>query len=417
MQISKYMLALVLGNMMIIPYTALATDLSARRPDTDLARFVEAVIEANPKVQAARAALDASQALQSAASRPLYNPELFIDLENAETNTRAIGISQTIDWGDKRSARTSVAEQDRLVVEAQYDTIRRTVTVDLLNGFAQYQNGVASEALASNRTALMDGFTVLAERRFEAGDLAQIELDLARLAFNDARIKQATAAAKLAAAKQSIRSLAPNTAASRWPQLPDEIPHLPKNNPDPQKLIMTLPEVLAARRRVDAADAVVQLRQRQRRADPTISLAGGREANDTLIGLNLSIPLFVRNRFNNEVTAAIAERSQAERIQDDVLLGAHARLVGAAERYELSSRAWLDWKQTGQLSLTRQGEQLRKLWEAGEISTTDYLVQLRQILDIQESILELKQVLWAAWFEWLAASGQVDTWLGLGAIR
>jgi cobalt-zinc-cadmium efflux system outer membrane protein len=57
--------------------------------------------------------------------------------------------------------------------------------------------------------------------------------------------------------------------------------------------------------------------------------------------------------------------------------------------------------------------QLRRLWEAGEISTTDYLVQLRQTLDVQESALDLRQILWRAWFEWLAASGRVDQGLGM----
>ena len=57
-------------------------------------------------------------------------------------------------------------------------------------------------------------------------------------------------------------------------------------------------------------------------------------------------------------------------------------------------------------------EQLQRLWESGEISTTDYLVQLRQTVDVQDSALDLRQLLWRAWFEWLMASGQVDTWLG-----
>lgn len=56
---------------------------------------------------------------------------------------------------------------------------------------------------------------------------------------------------------------------------------------------------------------------------------------------------------------------------------------------------------------------LRRLWEAGEISTTDFLVQLRQTLDTRENALDLELAMWRAWFEWLAASGQVEAWLGL----
>ncbi|MGB2692965.1 MAG: TolC family protein, partial [Thermodesulfobacteriota bacterium] len=68
----------------------------------------------------------------------------------------------------------------------------------------------------------------------------------------------------------------------------------------------------------------------------------------------------------------------------------------------------------GQLSLQRQGDLLQRMWDAGELSTTEFLVQLRQTLDTRESALQLKLTLWRAWFEWLAASGQVDKWLGQG---
>jgi cobalt-zinc-cadmium efflux system outer membrane protein len=168
---------------------------------------------------------------------------------------------------------------------------------------------------------------------------------------------------------------------------------------------------------VETADAVVELRRRERRPDPTLSLTGGDEDGESLVGVNVTIPLYVRNRFSHEVTAALAERSQAQRLADDVMQRAHARLVSAAERYELSRGAWGDWASTGQASLTRQTEQLKRLWQAGELSTTDYLVQLTATLDVQESALDLREALWRAWFEWLWASGQVDAWLGKGAYQ
>jgi len=126
-----------------------------------------------------------------------------------------------------------------------------------------------------------------------------------------------------------------------------------------------------------------------------LSLTGGDEDGESLVGMNVTIPLYVRNRFSHEVTAALAERSQAQRLADDVMQRAHARLVSAAERYELSRGAWGDWASTGQASLTRQTEQLKRLWQAGD----------------------LREALWRAWFEWLWASGQVDAWLGKGAYQ
>ncbi len=413
-------LSLLLGGLILTHCAALADEASAAgdtRADPALIQFIQSVVDTNPRVQAARAALDASGAYRDAASRPLYNPELSLDAENSDTDTRSIGISQTLDLAGKRKARTAVAESDRMVVEAEYLTARWSVTVDLLDGLAQHQTGLERESLAEARRALMDDFATLAKRRFDAGDLNQVEFSLATLAFLDARIQKATVGAALAEARQAVRNLTPRSSPEQWPALPIQMPSLPQGATNPQSLVLALPEVLAARRQVETANAVVNLRKRERRPDPTISLAGGRESGANLVGLNLTIPIFVRNRFNYEVTAAIAERSQAQQVSDDVMQRAYARLTSAAERYELSRGAWGDWQQTGQSSLTNQTEQLQKLWQAGELSTTDYLVQLRQTLDVQESALDLRQTLWRAWFEWLWASGQVDAWLGQGALR
>jgi cobalt-zinc-cadmium efflux system outer membrane protein len=387
------------------------------RADPALVQFVQTVVEANPRVQAARAALDASSAFRDAASRPLYNPELSLETESSDIDTRTLGISQTLDWGGKRKARTAVAESDRLVVEAEYLAARWAVAVELLDGLAWHQTGAERDALAQTRQQLMDEFAALAQRRFDAGDLSQVELDLARLASTDARIQKATAGAGLAEARQAVRNLTPRSPVAGWPSLPGALPALPKSAEDLQSLVLALPEVLAARRQVESADAVVELRRRERRPDPTLSLAGGDEGGETLIGLNVTIPLFVRNRFSHEVTAAIAERSQAQQLADDVIQRAYSRLVSAAERYDLSRGAWGDWVSTGQSSLTRQTEQLQILWQAGELSTTDYLVQLTATLGVRESALDLRESLWRAWFEWLWASGKVDAWLGQGEYR
>lgn len=410
-------LALVWSGLLLVPWTKADAETTPFQAEPNLVQFIQTVVNANPRVQAALAALEAQGAVRDAASRPLYNPQLSLSAENAETDTRAVGISQTLDWNGKRRARTAVAESDRLVSEANYLGTRWAVTVDLLDGLARHQIGVERDALADSRRGFMAEFAALAERRFEAGDLAQVELDLARLALADARIQKATTGARLAEARQAVHNLTPASTTSTWPSLPSAMPALPTSAADPQSLVLALPDVMAARRQVESADALVELRRRERRPDPTLSLAGGEEQGESLIGLNLTIPLFVRNRFSDEVTAAMAERSQAKEIANDAMQRALARLMSATERYVLSRDAWSEWESAGQISLARKTSELQKLWQAGELSTTDYLVQLTATLDVRESALDLRETLWRAWFEWLSASGQVDPWLGQGAYQ
>ncbi len=407
----------VLGALLLASGAAGATEAETsadRTADPSISRFVQAVVASNPRVQAARAALDASTARRDAASRPLYNPSLLLEAEHTDIErTQTIGISQTIDWADKREARTDVAESGIDVARAEYFATRWGVMVELLNGLSQYRTRAALDELASQRVRLMNEFMNIAQRRYDSGDLAQIELDVARIAATDARIQKATAAAGLAEARQAVRNLtSASSPPSGWPGLTADLPPLTAAI-DPAKLIMALPEVLAAQNQVRVADALVELREREKRPDPTLSLAGGSEGGEALIGLNVTIPLFVRNRFSHEVTAALAERREAQQIADDVIRRASARIASAAERYRLAQGAWIDWDKTGSASLERQKDLLQRLWRAGELGTTDYLVQIEQTLDVEQDALDLRESLWRAWFEWLAASGRIDSWLGL----
>jgi cobalt-zinc-cadmium efflux system outer membrane protein len=391
------------------------SDSTRPQSQSDLTAFVRAVVDANPQVNAARAALDASVALEGAAGRPLYNPELELEIEDADSETRAIGISQTLDWGGKRRARTAVAESETRSIEADFLAVRWQVASDLLSALASYQTESDRSALASVRAGTMRDFAELAAQRFEAGDISQIELDLAVLAFTDARIKQATASANVAEAKQSVSSLAIGSPSSEWPAFQTELSALAVAPSGVSDLVMSLPHVRAALLRVAAASAQIDLRQRERRLDPTLTLRGGTEDDETLVGLNITVPLPIRNRYTYEVTAASAERRQAQQEASDVSRQAYARFLGAQERYQLSRTAWEDWQQTGGVSLERQTDLLWRLWEAGELSTTEFLVQLQQTLDTRESALELREALWRAWFEWMTASGQIESWLGTGS--
>jgi cobalt-zinc-cadmium efflux system outer membrane protein len=391
------------------------SDSTRPQSQSDLTAFVRAVVDANPQVNAARAALDAGVALEGAAGRPLYNPELELEVEDADSETRTIGISQTIDWGGKRRARTAVAESETRSIEADFLAVRWQVASDLLSALASYQTESDRSSLASARAGTMRDFAELAEQRFEAGDISQIELDLAVLAFTDARIKQATASANVAEAKQSVSSLAIGSPPAEWPAIQTELSALSVAPSEAGDLVMSLPHVRAAQLRVAAAAAQVELRQRERRLDPTLTLRGGTEDDETLVGLNITVPLPIRNRYTYEVTAASAERRQAQQEASNISRQAYARFLGAQERYQLSRTAWEDWQQTGGVSLQRQTDLLWRLWEAGELSTTEFLVQLQQTLDTRESVLELRAALWRAWFEWMTASGQIESWLGTGS--
>jgi len=399
--------AAVLGCLLILTFgTANAADQPVLSP------WIRTVLDDTPRVLAARSVVNASQARERAADRPLYNPDLDIDYEDASSVTKTLGLSQSIDWAGKREARARVAMFERERVVAQLAGVRQEVAVELLVALADYRTAGELTALAEQRRILMQRFLSLTERRREAGDLGQVELDLASLAFIEARLQLARLAGARAQAEQALTALA-DAGQRGWPALPAIPSSSPLDAMDIDGLLEQLPALRVARAQIAIARAAVDLRRSERRADPTIGLRGGREASDNLIGLTLSIPLFVRNNFSAEVDAANADVTQIEQDARNSYRTSRARLISTARRFGLSRQAWDDWLQTGQISLESQAQLLERLWRAGELSTADYLVQLKQTLDTRTAAAELHGSLWQAWFEWLAASGKTESWLGL----
>ncbi len=132
--------------------------------------------------------------------------------------------------------------------------------------------------------------------------------------------------------------------------------------------------------------------------------------------MNLCIPLFIRNSLRAEVDVASAELLQAERDANDLYRRSRAELEAAGLTYQISRSAWQVWESTGAVSLGGQIKLLQRLWQAGEINTTNYLVQLKQALDTRAGAIEQRGRMWQSWVDWLLASGQVDNWLQTGDI-
>ncbi|MFQ5660161.1 MAG: TolC family protein [Gammaproteobacteria bacterium] len=377
-----------------------------------LSDLVRDAVNSNPGVQSAQAALDAALARERAGKRPLYNPALEVDAEDAIDNAAFAGINQSIDWSDKRGARSRVASYERETATAELHRIRQELAIELLNAVVQYDVNQRLFSLSVEREKLMRQFAALAAKRRELGDLNQVELDLARLALAEAQLQRAQSSFTLADARRALAAVLGEEQPS-LSALPGSPPYADVNAPDIEQLLNDLPAIRAQVARIAAASSMVKLRTLQTRPDPTVGVRLGREGPDILAGVTLSIPLFVRNNFKAEVDTANAELMQMELQAQDLYRRARAELKTSLDRYRLANQAWQNWLNMGQLSLGNQITVLERLWRAGELSTTDYLVQLKQTLDTRIAAAELHGRLWQTWFAWLAASGQVDTWLGL----
>jgi len=377
-----------------------------------LSALVDEVLSHHPSIQAVRAERDAAIAKTQAADQPLYNPELELDVENTDIQTSSVGITQAIDWSDKRGARSQAAQYEKNSFTAKFQAARQALAGELLQALADYHTYHDMDALTQQRIELLQGFVELAEKRRQAGDLSQAELTLAQLALAEARMQRSRAASRLMETQQLLITLA-NGDASDWPGLPDTLPTLNLDDENIDELLHQLPILQEQLSKIAAAKAKIHLRSREQRPDPTIGLRGGREDDENLLGVTLSIPLYVRNNFRAEVDVANAELIQAEGESQNIARKVRSQLFSSARRYQLVLQTWLGWQQAGQTSLSSQLSLIQQLWQAREVSTAEYFMQLNQTLNTRASAIELRQDLWRAWIDWLLATGQVNTWLGL----
>ncbi len=374
-----------------------------------LARFVTEGWRSAPEHAAAVAAVAAAEARLEAAARPLYNPELSLEAERGEVDTKTIGLSQTMDLGGKRPLKKQAAELALAASRADRIESRQRFAADLLENLARYQSARSLYKLARQRTDLMERFADTAEKRLAAGDIGPLDAALAKVAYTNARIAQAGAQRQLSQSAAALRAVTGTDPAS-WPELPAELPGVRSDFPL-QTVIDQLPVMRAMDARAKALSVDARQVDRERIPDPTFGLTGGREGQENLIGLSLSFPLPVRNNLRAEARAASEE---AIRAQQEVLQqrrAATARIEGAVDAYRVVREAWDVWQQSGRQSLIEQVTLLERMWEAGDISASDYLLQAGQNVDTQAAATELAGEVWSAALELLHVTGSLDAWL------
>lgn len=377
-----------------------------------LREALQAVWQASPEVQAARAELDAARARAQAAAQPLYNPELSLEAEKADVDRRVAGLSLTLDLSGKRRARAAKGDAGVQASEAGYALLRRDVAARWLKAWSSAALTQRQGELGRQRLALMQRFDALAAQRLLVGDVSSPERDLAGLALAEAQMQQASLIGHEAAARAALLAISGESSA-RLPQLPQGLP--PAADSVAPLATDDLPELRQARALQQGAEAGVQVARRARMPDPTVSLVGGQvrsgPRNDRVIGLSVSMPLPVFNSGHAEVVAARADADAADAQLRSRQLMQHAGLQEAKTRYVALREAAMAFRGGRAGAFGDRTALLEKLWRAGEISTSDYLTQLKQSLDTALSGHELESQTWQAWFDYLTAAGRLIDWL------
>jgi len=376
-----------------------------------LSQFIVTSMQNHPDMLAAKADVQSAKAALRAADQAIYNPQIEFDYEDTSVTTKRIGISQTIDWGNQQGSRNALANTQLTKAMAAYEMATQNFLNKVLSGFAEYQTGSELAKLSQQTLGLMQEFKQIAEQRYQAGDLNQVELNLARLAYNQALMDKAGILSNATEARENLRAILGSLPAS-LPALPEQLP-APDLQSDLESFLQQLPVIRSQLADVEISRKQVELRKSEKAWDPTISVSAGTEDEEDLIGFNLSIPLNIRNSFSAEVDAAQQDLIASQQRTQLAYRDARGRLIVTTERYKNLLNAWNSWRENSRSSVDQQLVLIKQLWQAGDISASDYLLQLKQALETQASGFELRNQLWQVAFDWMSQTNTIDNWLSI----
>jgi cobalt-zinc-cadmium efflux system outer membrane protein len=301
------------------------------------------------------------------------------------TTDLELGAAQMFEPPGRRAARIAGAAAQVDQVSALADETTRAVLRDAASSFyravyagEQIRLLAAAETLAA---AILD----VADRRHRAGDIAVLDVNLARAALARARSAREGGEADLAAALGTLRALLrlEEPVAVQGTLAPGEAPDVAALGRSAE----TRPELRALEAAVREAEAEVSAGRSLAKPDYGASVRYQREGGDHIVlgGLTLTLPIFARGQESVAVGTARRARVRAEleaartrvRIELQTALAAYERRAAAARALEAEAQPGLDENET----------LARRSFDVGQIGMPDLLLIRREILETRSQYL------------------------------
>lgn len=372
---------------------ACAHDAAAQSTALTLAEVLTRARERAPQIVSARLALEETRArLAGASIRVQNNPEIdgWLGRRSAAggngTTDVELSVNQRFEPGSRRSARLDGANAAIAQGSATADDIVRSVL--RAAAIAYYQAVHASERvkLLDRAHELASGVYAAADRRFRAGDIAVLDVNLARASLARVRAEREGAEAAKAVALGGLRQLLRldhDTGVEGTLAAPAAANVNLALQASAQR-----PELRALEAGIAEAEAERRFGQSFGRPDYGVGVRYSREEGDQIVlgGLTLTLPVFAKGQEQLAAGSARAARLRAEldaakaNVQTEVraAFDAYNRRLAAVGVLEAEAIPGLD-----------ENEQLTtRSFDVGQIGLPDLLLIRREMLDTRFQYLD-----------------------------
>ena len=266
--------------------------------------------------------------------------------------------------------------------------------------FYQLAHAYSLQDLLHQQDSLFEGFYRAASMRYKAGETRLLEQTTAEVQLNEARNNLRQNEADISVLRTRLKGLL-NT-----PEIPDIEPkrstEAPFDLPIDSAIIASNPTLAYVRQQIDVAVSTKKLEAAKAAPDlllgffsqtltgavdpETGSLATGRD-RFTGFHVGVSIPLWFRPH-QGRIRSAEYEKSAAESSYRSQQLSVASELEQAVQSFQKNRTSLEYYKTSALVNADLMLEQSQAAFRGGEIGYTEYLVALRNAVDIRQAYLE-----------------------------
>jgi len=371
-------------------------------------------VKNHPLLTAQSATLAAQQARANSKRQALYNPELSTGFEKeGQQNNYQVGISQTLDWWDKGDVLGRSADYEVLTAQLEYDVVFISTLADLLRSLVTHNAAAKQLAFIQQQEQRVYSLISQIKERRKVGDLGQIDSQLALLTLSKNFNVTAQTIESFEQAKMDVNRLLPTKNTFVY-DFPTNFWAL-NLNVISMRNVNKHPIVLLAQSKWNEQREQANLTKLMSKGDPTIGLTMGRNGNDNTIGVNLSMPLNVRNNYSNEVISAEQDALSLEVLLQNTVNNQRAGF-NKAKNIIASYQHRLSYQQENDVLFSEKDNErtialLKKQWKSGDVNTADYLIAMTQVADGWMATIDLKASYQIATIDYLEQSGLLVSYL------
>jgi cobalt-zinc-cadmium efflux system outer membrane protein len=315
---------------------------------------VDRALKNNPDMQSVRLEKDAAQGrLDQAGLWLRSNPVLegsrsrknTVPGDAEKATNYGVSLSQEFEIAGQRGLRVDAAKSGMEKTSQDIRNAQRILVAEVKDSFARALAAKRKAELADEAVRLQEELNGSAAVKFQAGEISQLEQNLAAVELGKARRDRMLAERDRRTALLDLQLLIGTTPKSDFTvegELPSEAPAVPDKGKLRDSMASQRPDVLSASAEVQQARSAMKLAGRE--AVPSFTVTGFYQQDDKLneSGVMLSFPLPLFDRKQAERKEAAAKASQAlirqaslERFVEREIEEAYANLISASEELSL----------------------------------------------------------------------------------